>query len=283
MKAATLSQSTSRIPQPAVYPLEGLTKTSNRKTAVLVGLCFLMATFTFAIGSALIHSHFSGGTSRDGTLVAGVFLLAGTGLAVVTNGLAMRSALTPHIRLRSQAYLILRAVECLTIVAIGGYFLTSRTQWNASVLPVYAVSGAAGLILSSALWTSRLVPRNVSMLGLIGYPVFLLAFGLPLVVHGGARVEDLVDRFVAGDSVADIAYDFDVPSEEVETSSVSPREQPPEFFIDRSLGAGTSPRRCASAGSSSTPWHPSTVRRRASGSPTNDGSETSARGDGSSS
>lgn len=43
-----------------------------------------------------------------------------------------------------------------------------------------------------------------------------IAFGLPLVVHGGARVEDLVDRFVAGDSVADIAYDFDVPSDEVE-------------------------------------------------------------------
>lgn len=43
-----------------------------------------------------------------------------------------------------------------------------------------------------------------------------IAFGLPLVVHGSARVEDLVDRFVAGDSVADIAYDFDVPPEEVE-------------------------------------------------------------------
>jgi uncharacterized protein (DUF433 family) len=43
-----------------------------------------------------------------------------------------------------------------------------------------------------------------------------VAFGLPLVVHGGARVEDLVDRFVAGDSVADIADDFGVPAEEVE-------------------------------------------------------------------
>jgi uncharacterized protein (DUF433 family) len=43
-----------------------------------------------------------------------------------------------------------------------------------------------------------------------------IAFGLPLVMHGGARVEDLVDRFVAGDSVADIAYDFGVPPEEVE-------------------------------------------------------------------
>jgi uncharacterized protein (DUF433 family) len=43
-----------------------------------------------------------------------------------------------------------------------------------------------------------------------------VAFGLPVVAHGGARVEDLVDRFVAGDTVADIADDFGVPAEEVE-------------------------------------------------------------------
>lgn len=42
------------------------------------------------------------------------------------------------------------------------------------------------------------------------------AFGMPLVVHGGARVEDLVDRFVAGDTLADIAEDFGVPEPEVE-------------------------------------------------------------------
>lgn len=42
------------------------------------------------------------------------------------------------------------------------------------------------------------------------------AFGQPLLVHGGARVEDLVDRFRAGDGFADIATDFEVPSGEVE-------------------------------------------------------------------
>lgn len=41
-------------------------------------------------------------------------------------------------------------------------------------------------------------------------------FGLPLVISGGARVEDLVDRFIAGDSLAEVAADFDVPVEEVE-------------------------------------------------------------------
>ena len=43
-----------------------------------------------------------------------------------------------------------------------------------------------------------------------------VAFGLPIVAHGGARVEDLVDRFQAGDSVAEIATDFSVPPDEVE-------------------------------------------------------------------
>jgi uncharacterized protein (DUF433 family) len=43
-----------------------------------------------------------------------------------------------------------------------------------------------------------------------------VAFGLPLLVHGGARIEDVVDRFRAGDSIAEIAKDFSVPSDEVE-------------------------------------------------------------------
>lgn len=43
-----------------------------------------------------------------------------------------------------------------------------------------------------------------------------VAFGLPLLVNGGARVEDLVDRFQAGDAVGEIAADFSVPPDEVE-------------------------------------------------------------------
>lgn len=42
------------------------------------------------------------------------------------------------------------------------------------------------------------------------------AFGVPLVASGGARVEDLVDRFLGGDSLAEIADDFGVPEPEVE-------------------------------------------------------------------
>ena len=37
-----------------------------------------------------------------------------------------------------------------------------------------------------------------------------------MVATGGARVEDLVDRFRAGDSVSEIAKDFNVPPSQVE-------------------------------------------------------------------
>jgi uncharacterized protein (DUF433 family) len=43
-----------------------------------------------------------------------------------------------------------------------------------------------------------------------------IGFGLPLLATGGARVEDLVDRFQAGDSVEEISADFGVPAEQVE-------------------------------------------------------------------
>jgi uncharacterized protein (DUF433 family) len=43
-----------------------------------------------------------------------------------------------------------------------------------------------------------------------------VAFGYPLIETADARVKDVVDRFVAGESISDIAYDFSLPAEEVE-------------------------------------------------------------------
>ena len=194
MKTATLDRSMQQTPATSVAAMAAPTPTTTSvsKTAVLVGLCFLTATFTFAIGNALIRSYFSSATAHD-ALIAGVFLLGCCGLAVAANGAAMRRILTPHTPIRSRAYFVLRVTECLTLVAVGVYFLTSHAQWNAYVLAVYAVSGAAGLVLSSALLTSRIVPRNLSMLGLIGYPVFLVGsilamFNLIDVTHGAGML-----------------------------------------------------------------------------------------------
>jgi hypothetical protein len=169
---------------------------SAKRISILVGLLFLAATFTFAAGNSLIHSHFSNANAHNRTLIAGLLLLGATALAVVVNGVAMHRVLSPHAPLRSHAYVALRTAECLTIVAIILYFLTSRTRWDAYLLAVYAVSGAAGLVLSSALWTSRIVPKSLTLLGIIGYPIFvtgtILAMFHAMDVTRGAGIVALV-------------------------------------------------------------------------------------------
>lgn len=68
----------------------------------------------------------------------------------------------------------------------------------------YAPDGWAALLVSPA--TSRPIvvadPRR--------------AFGQPIFMHGASRVEDVIDRWKAGDRLADVAEDFGVPTEDVE-------------------------------------------------------------------
>lgn len=42
-----------------------------------------------------------------------------------------------------------------------------------------------------------------------------LAFGQPVFIHGAARMQDALDRFVAGDATKAIARDFDVPEQDL--------------------------------------------------------------------
>lgn len=42
------------------------------------------------------------------------------------------------------------------------------------------------------------------------------SFGQPIFLHGAGRVEDVVDRWRAGDPLAEVAEDFGVPAEDVE-------------------------------------------------------------------
>ncbi|HET7743442.1 MAG TPA: DUF433 domain-containing protein [Gaiellaceae bacterium] len=42
------------------------------------------------------------------------------------------------------------------------------------------------------------------------------AFGQPIFIHGASRVEDVIDRWKAGDRLVEVAEDFGVPTEDVE-------------------------------------------------------------------
>ena len=93
MKTAKLDRSMHQAPTTS-WPTRDAstpTTTSVSKTSVLVGLCFLTATFTFAIGNTLIRSYFSSSTAHT-ALIVGVFLLACCGLAVAVNGASMRQS-----------------------------------------------------------------------------------------------------------------------------------------------------------------------------------------------
>lgn len=158
-----------------------------RGTAVLVGVLFLASTATFAAGSSLVSSYFSGDSPATSTLLAGVLLEVSTGLAVVGIGLAMLPPLRRHNARLASAYLALRALECLAIVGVGGYML-ARHQEVQRYDPVdLLVHGRGGIILSYLLLVSRLVPRALSMLGLLGYGLLLL--GLPVALAGLAELD----------------------------------------------------------------------------------------------
>jgi hypothetical protein len=75
----------------------------------------------------------------------------------------------------------------------GVYFLTSRSQWNDYVLPVYALSGAAGLlgVVCDLLGIADLAPASGTGIAfLVPGGLFELAFPLLLIVRGSSGRSD---------------------------------------------------------------------------------------------
>src|ERR1700680_1284190 len=173
---------------------------TNRKTAVLVGVLFLVATATFFISSALItpilgSPGYLAAVGKNSTLIIAAALIALIdGLAVV--GIA--AALYPILKVRHPAlavgYTGMRTAELAVIAAYvlsplllvslsrsetaGGSAATAALliglrYWTLMI--VYLFNGVAGLLLSSMFLRSRLVPRSLSVLGLVGYSVLFVA------------------------------------------------------------------------------------------------------------
>jgi hypothetical protein len=156
---------------------------SNRKTAVLVGVLFLSSTATFAVGSSLITSYFTGQNATT-SLLFGVLLQAYTGLAVAGIGIALLPVLKPYHLHLARAYLALRILECLAIIAVGAYMLFTRLQFPHYDLLIYAFTATGGIIFSYLLYVSSLIPRPLAGLGVVGYLALLL--GIPGTLLGFA-------------------------------------------------------------------------------------------------
>jgi hypothetical protein len=105
-----------------------------------------------------------------------------SGLAVVGIGLLMYQVLKDVNQRLAIWYPILRIVEFTVSTFCGLYLLTQLQVVANHMLWIYLPTGLGGLVLTYLLYVSRLVPRLIAVLGLVGYA--LLSFGVPLDLLG---------------------------------------------------------------------------------------------------
>ncbi|MGH3412592.1 MAG: DUF4386 domain-containing protein [Sciscionella sp.] len=149
--------------------------------AVIVGILFFVQMVTAMIGTSLIQAFVDGDTARA-PMTIGVLLTMCSGLAVVGIGVLMYRVLKPVNRSLAIWYPILRIVE-FTVSAVCGVYLLAQLQAVPNhILWVYVPTGLGGLVLTYLLYVSRLVPRPIAVLGLVGY--VLLSLGVPLDLIG---------------------------------------------------------------------------------------------------
>src|SRR5437588_9535155 len=181
---------------------------AHRRTAVLVGALFLISTATFIISNALItpllgSPNFLSEVSDHSQLMIAATLI-GLIEGIATVGIAV--ALYPILKRQHPAlafgYASMRIAE-LAVAAVGfglgglllvtlsataangansetlGTLLVALRPWT--LMLVYLYTAIGGLMLSYMLLRTRLVPRGLSVLGLIGYAALLGASVLDML------------------------------------------------------------------------------------------------------
>jgi hypothetical protein len=193
---------------------------SDRATAAWVGALFLVATVAFGTADALIGGvlsqpgYLGSASEHRGALGAGAVLAFVQGVAIVGIAVLMYPILRRHQEQRlGMTYLAFRVGEfaaTLAYVAVPLVVLqlarglrdgtvagaTARqleamftAQHGVTIVMIYLVTSFGGSALSIALFRTRLVPRAIAVLGVIGYPVLLAGavlavFGVGDVSHG---------------------------------------------------------------------------------------------------
>jgi uncharacterized protein DUF4386 len=155
--------------------------TARRRVATAVGILFVVQMVTAMFGTSLVQAFVDGDTDRT-AMTVGVLLMMCSGLAVVGIGLLMYPVLKDVHPTLAAWYPILRVTECLVSAACGVYLLARSEVVPHHLLWVYVPTGLGGIVLTYLLLVSRLVPRPIAALGLVGY--VSLTLGVPLDLLG---------------------------------------------------------------------------------------------------
>lgn len=193
---------------------------TNKKTARIVGALMLIATATYMLGSGLLGSlltvpefltHIYPNRAQ---VVLGVLLEYIDAVAVVGIGVAMFPILKRHNEAIAISYVGTRIIECVLLFVAGisvlslislsqeysqagaldaAYFQTLGTlsvaQSNLAFQIAMLALGLGSIPFCILLYQSKLIPRALSVLGLIGYAALMLGtiaglFGLINVTQG---------------------------------------------------------------------------------------------------
>jgi Domain of unknown function (DUF4386) len=199
----------------------------ERRSALITGVLFLL-TFVTAIAAVLLYdpvindTGYITGSGSDTRVALGAFMellliIANVGTAVV---------LFPILRRQSESgalgYVTARLVEC-TFIAVGivcllsivtlrkdlagggaeaatldtvGRSLVAVRDWTFVLGPGFVVGVGNGLLLGYLMYASGLVPRRMTLLGLIGGPL--------VFISGIAVVLDVIERGSAAQGIATI-------------------------------------------------------------------------------
>ena len=176
---------------------------SLKKTARMVGILFFVSTTSFLIGAVLLRSVINGPdylgslyTTNKFQVSAGVFLQLINDIAVAGIGVLMFRILKKYNENIAVGYLSSRLLEAVILI-VGGmsllvlitiseeyikggttnalYYQTLGTlakKWHYWSFEIAMITlGLGGFFLCYLLYTSKLVPQLIAVLGIIGYPI----------------------------------------------------------------------------------------------------------------
>jgi len=140
---------------------------SPRKTAIIVGALFLIALFADLLSMFI---------SENITLM---LLEIIAGVAIIGIGVTMFPILKPHNKSLALGYLVCRSIEGVIFIVSAIFSATFIFSGILHLIYVY-IFGLGALMLYYLLYQSKLVPRFISVWGLIAITLLLIAnaFGL---------------------------------------------------------------------------------------------------------
>lgn len=188
---------------PAVTAQRSVVRDSRRAYAGLIGALFLAAIVLYGVGNGLVMSvvgvpdFLATVSAHQITVALGALLMLLNSLAVVGLGVLFFPILEPFGKRTALAYLAARIVEAV-LLAVGVVWLLmivplgqhgagagaasdgARALWSLAIQAnalSYQIAmmalGLGSIVLCALLIRTRLIPRFLSVWGLIGYAIFL--------------------------------------------------------------------------------------------------------------